>query len=98
MSTITVIQVHNVSTAEARERLAPFREMLAKYSVSLVWQGDNAAIKGTGVSGDVAVTRQDVTVNVKLGFLARAAGVNPEKLKNTITKRLAEAFEGATGA
>ncbi len=93
MAKVSVTQAHSVSPEEARERLAGFGELLGKYGVTIDWKGDRATIKGTSVSGDVLVSPGDVTVNVKLGLMARAAGVDPEKLEGSIAKRLAAAFE-----
>jgi putative polyhydroxyalkanoate system protein len=94
MSHLTVRQPHSLSTDEARRRLASFEEMLAKYGVKLNWKGDRAEIDGTGVSGGAVVTKSDVTIEIKLGFLARAAGVDADKLRGSVEKRLAAALAG----
>ncbi len=94
MSQVKVSQPHSLSRSEARDKLASFEEMLKKYRVSLKWKGDNAAIKGVGVSGDVAVKDTAVDVTVKLGMLARAAGIDAKRLEGSITRRLKEAYEG----
>lgn len=93
MAEVKVRQPHALAPAAARERLGGFSEMLGKYGVSLKWSGDRAAIKGTGVSGDVVVGPSAVDVTVKLGMLARAAGVDPRRLEASIAKRLRAAFE-----
>jgi putative polyhydroxyalkanoate system protein len=94
MSNVTVRQPHRLSRDAAKEKLAGFQEMLGKYRVSLTWNGYKAAISGIGVSGDVEVGAEAVDVNVKLGMLARAAGVDATKLQASIAKRLKEAYEG----
>jgi putative polyhydroxyalkanoate system protein len=93
MSKIHVRQAHKVGRTAARERLAPFESLLAKYNVKLAWKGDQASIQGLGVSGDVALGDDAVDVSVQLGLLAKAAGVDATKLRATIEKRLKEAFE-----
>lgn len=92
MSKVHVRQTHNVGRAVAKGKLASFEQMLTKYKVSLSWAGDKATIKGVGVSGDVAVGDDAVDVHIKLGMLARAAGVDAKRLEGSISRRLAEAF------
>ena len=70
-----------------RPQIAP-----GKFRVRLAWEGDNAVIKGIGVSGDVRVMDDHVELVLKLGLAARAAGVDPKRLEKAITRRLAEAF------
>lgn len=93
MANVQVTQAHAVTPEEARERLGDFGALLAKYRVALQWAGNRAAIKGTGVSGDVTIEPSRVVVSVKLGMLARAAGVDPKRLESSITRRLKAAFE-----
>lgn len=97
MAEVKVSQPHALSPADARDRLGGFSEMLGKYGVALKWAGDRATIKGTGVSGDVVVGPSAVDVTVKLGMLARAAGVDPKRLQASIAKRLRAAFEEGAG-
>ena len=92
MSKIEVNQSHTLSREEARENLVSLEEMMGKYGVSLDWKGDCAAIKGFGVSGDVSIQDECVEIVVKLGMVAKAAGVDPDRLKGSIVKRLATAF------
>lgn len=94
MSTVTVRQPHQLDRAAAKARLASFEEMLKKYRVSLAWSGDRAEIKGLGVSGDVVVGANAVDVTVKLGMMARAAGVDADRLRGSIERRLKEAYSG----
>jgi putative polyhydroxyalkanoate system protein len=93
MSTICVQQHHDLGRDQARAALKSFEDSLAKYRVKLAWSGSKADIKGTGVSGDVTVGDADVTVKVELGFLAKAAGVDPAKLEASIRRRLSEALQ-----
>ena len=92
MSKIEVSQSHTMSRQQARDNLISLEEMMGKYGVSLDWKGDCAAIKGFGVSGDVNVQDDCVEVVLKLGMVAKAAGVDPDRLKGSIAKRLAAAF------
>jgi putative polyhydroxyalkanoate system protein len=92
VSTIQVKQKHSLPIEDAKKALGAFEQDLERYRVKLVWSGSNAEIKGTGVSGDVKVTTSDVTVTVKLGMLAKAAGVKADLLEKSIAKRLQAAF------
>ncbi len=93
MSNIHVRQPHTLSRDAAKAKLASFQELLGKYRVSLTWKGDEATISGMGVSGGAKVTDSAVDIEVKLGMLARAAGVDASKLEGTISRKLKAAFE-----
>ncbi len=92
MPTVKVQQPHSLGSAAAMQRMQSFEEMLAKYRVKIEWSGNRGKIKGLGVGGDVAVLDREVTVAVELGFLAKAAGVDADKLQGSIARRLAEAL------
>lgn len=96
MSTINVRQAHKLPIDEAKKALGGFESDLAQKGVKLVWSGANAEIKGTGVSGGVKVTGTEVTVEVKLGMLAKAAGVKADLLQKSIEKRLQSALGAST--
>jgi putative polyhydroxyalkanoate system protein len=93
MAKVKVVQTHDVGADEAVKRLDSFEEMVAKFFVSLKWSGHQAQIKGPGVSGSIEVTDTQVTISLKLGMMARAAGVDAERLQGSISKRVAAAFE-----
>ena len=92
MSTVTVTESHALSVDDAKKALADFEGDLSKYGMKLDWNGPNATLKGTGASGDVRVTNNDVTVVVKLGMMAKMAGVKPDLLEKSIQKRLRSAL------
>ncbi len=94
MASVKVQQAHAVGAAVAKTKLTAFEADLAKYKARLDWSGNTAQVKGIGVSGTVQVTDAAVAVNLELGMLARAAGVDAGKLQNSIAKRLAAAFAG----
>ena len=93
MSKIKVSQGHTLSRDEARQRLGSFEETLQKYGAKLDWNGDRAEVKGIGVSGDVTVRDENVEISLKLGLIAKAAGVDPVRLQASIEKRLKAAME-----
>ena len=92
MASVKVQQAHTVGAAAAKAKLASFESDLAKYKARLDWSGNSAQVKGIGVSGQVQVTDSSVSVNLELGMLARAAGIDAGRLQNSIAKRLAGAF------
>jgi putative polyhydroxyalkanoate system protein len=92
MADVKVVKSHSLSATEAQQRMASFEETMAKYGVKAKWNGTHADLKGVGVSGSIDVGESDVTVVVKLGMLAKAAGVDPARLEKTISKRLDAAF------
>lgn len=98
MSEIKVSQPHNVSAEEARRKVQEFEQMVQKYGVSSSWSGNQATLKGTGVSGSIAIGARSVDVVVKLGMMAKAFGVDAAKLEASIRKRLKSAFEGEGAA
>lgn len=95
MSDVRVSQPHTVSVEDARARIQGFEEMMQKYGVTATWTGNQAALKGTGVSGSIVIQPRSVDVLVKLGMMARAFGVDPVKLEASIKKRLQAAFAPA---
>ena len=94
MPTIRISQPHTLGQSGARAAMGQFEEVLAKYRARLDWQGNNAQVKGTGVSGDVVVAEREVTVRVELGMVAKLAGIDPVKLESSIKKRLQSALGG----
>ena len=94
MSTVTVTEPHERSVEDAKKALETFEGDLSKYGMKLDWNGPTANLKGTGASGDVRVTDHDVTVVVKLGMMAKMAGVKPDLLEKSIQKRLRSALAG----
>jgi putative polyhydroxyalkanoate system protein len=95
MSKIVVREAHSLPIAEAKNRVGAFDDFIQKYGAKLDWKSDTAAvIKGMGISGDVSIGADSVTVMIKLGMMARAAGVDPVKLEGSVRKRLAKAIAG----
>lgn len=92
MADVKVTEAHSLPVDEVKSRLGAFEQDISKYGMKLEWSGAEAKLKGVGASGDVKVTGSDVTVTVKLGMMAKAAGINPEKLSASIAKRLKAAI------
>ena len=95
MSTVVVTEAHSLAPEEAKSRLATFEEEIgSKYGLKVHWNGLKAALKGVGASGDVDVTSSAVTITVKLGMVARMAGVKAEMVEASVKKRLKAALTG----
>lgn len=92
MAKIVVQQNHSLSPDEAISKIAGFQEMMAKYGVKAKWKGNHADLKGLGVSGSIDVSDSEVVVTLKLGMMAKAAGVDADRLKKSIEKRLGPAL------
>ena len=95
MTDVRVTRDHSFNLDDAKQRLGSFEDMMKKYGVSAKWSGGHADLKGTGVKGAIDVTDTRVTIELKLGMLAKAAGIDPERLHKSIERRLKEGFEGA---
>jgi putative polyhydroxyalkanoate system protein len=93
MSEIRVRQAHNLGIEGAKSALGAFESYLAERGTKLAWNGPRAEVKGPGVSGAVVVTEAEVDVSVKLGMLAKAAGIKADKLEASIAKRLSAALQ-----
>ena len=92
MSKVVVQQNHSLSPEEAISKISGFQEMRAKYGVKANWKGHHANLKGLGVSGTIEVTSSAVIVTLKLGILAKAAGIDSQRLQKSIEKRLGPAL------
>lgn len=88
MSEVRVTRKHSLSVDEVKVRVNAFEQAMQKYGVKAKWSGREAELKGTGVSGRLSIGDDEVTVTVKLGLLAKAAGVDVERLTQSIQKRL----------
>ena len=72
MSDIKIERPHKLGSAEAKKRFAGIEAKLReRYGVSIEWRGLSATFKGTGVTGDVLVSDDHISITLKLGFLVR---------------------------
>ena len=93
MSTVKVCEPHSgLPLEEIKSRLQAFEQDVAKYGLKMSWSGDRADLKGTGASGDIQVDAGMVTVTIKLGMVAKVAGIKPDLLERSIRKRLQAAL------
>jgi len=94
MADVKVVKEHNMSVEEARTKVGDFESMLKKYGVKVKWSGNRGEIKGAGVSGTVEVSSVNIAIHLKLGLLAKAAGIKADRLTSSIEKRLSTAIDG----
>ena len=92
MAEIRVVEAHGTDVDNAIQLIASFEEMMKKYGVKVEWSGSKANIKGMGVSGDIHIDDTNASIRLKLGMMARAAGVDATRLEASIKKRLVAAF------
>ncbi|MBI2377018.1 MAG: polyhydroxyalkanoic acid system family protein [Deltaproteobacteria bacterium] len=95
MSTVDVAEPHALPVDQAKNALGGFADDLKKYGMKMDWNGYKADLKGVGASGSVEVSGSQVRVVVKLGLVAKAAGVDAGKLEASIRKRLKAALSPA---
>jgi putative polyhydroxyalkanoate system protein len=93
MSDIHVVEAHNTTADDALTKIGAFEDMLKKYHVKPKWSGHEAKIKGPGVKGSIKIDGSNVTVDISLGMIARAAGIDAKRLEGSISKRLRAAFD-----
>lgn len=90
MADIEIEREHSMSPESLKARLNSMEEKLRdRYGVQLVWRGDSADVKGTGVTGEVTVGESRVSVRLKLGFLVRPFA---SKIQETMEKQIDRAL------
>jgi putative polyhydroxyalkanoate system protein len=94
MADVRVQEPHNTTEDDAISRVADLEDMMGRYGVKSIWKGSKAELKGTGVKGSIAVDETNVTVELSLGLIAKAAGIDSKRLEASIRKRLTGAFGG----
>ena len=93
MSTVEVEESHALSIPDAKKAVDVFAaDQISKFGLKLDWKGDRADIKGAAASGEVVVTASKVKITVKLGMMAKMAGIDAGRLEGSIRKRLQTAL------
>ena len=95
MADIQIQRAHSMPLKKARDAANDFAQRLnEKFDLQSEWDGDTLNFSRSGVSGRLALTKSDVTIDVKLGFLLSAfAG----KMEGHIKDNLDQLF-GKAGA
>jgi len=94
MADISVRESHSLPPAKAIKAVQTWELQMKKYGVKTQWKGQSAEVKGVGLSGSIEVTATEVVVDLKLGTLARMAGIDPVRLESSIRRRLKESLAG----
>lgn len=92
MSYVQVRVPHQKDPASVRAQIGSFEEMLNKYAVKITWNGNKAELKNPAVSGEIDIGADYIEVKIKLGMMAKAMGINADKLSGSIRRRLEEAL------
>jgi putative polyhydroxyalkanoate system protein len=95
MANIHIQRPHSMPLKKARDAANDFAQRLnEKFELESEWDGDTLNFSRSGVSGTLALTKSDITIDVKLGFLLSAfAG----KMEGHISDNLDQLF-GKAGA
>lgn len=73
MSEIVVTRVHGLTLKKARasaEHIAA--ELAEEFDIDYEWDGNTLEFSRTGVSGSIVVTKKEVEIRARLGFLLMA--------------------------
>ena len=92
MSKIQVKETHTRSVEEVKAGIAEFETMLNQYMVKVDWKGNKAKLSGP-ISGSLEITEQEIIVEIKLGMMAKMAGIDAQRLEGSIRKRLRSALD-----
>lgn len=93
MSEIHYVRKHSLSIAEAKKMAQKAAdELAAEYDLTSDWEGDTLHFKRSGIDGFMAVSREQVELKVKLGFLLRPFKA---KFEEHIERNLDRALAGA---
>jgi hypothetical protein len=87
MSTISITRPHSLGLAAAREAIEKVgQDLAAQYGLAHQWKGDTLKVHRSGLEGQLAVSDNQVQIDLKLGFLLSAFKSNIEQ---AIDKELA---------
>ncbi len=91
MADIDIRRAHGRSVAEARKIVDSLIDKLAAdYDVTHQWNGNMLDFKRSGLTGQIALTDQDIHITARLGFLLKALKGRIEKeVLNTLDRKLA---------
>ena len=91
MARVNVSQDHNKTEDEVREIVNRLTDDLkSRYGISPDWQSDNLVkFKRSGVSGQLRISDNKVTIDLDIGFLLSAyAGKIKSELSTMMAKKL----------
>ena len=75
MATVDITREHSLGKESAREKAQLLADKLAqKLDATCTWEGDDLKFKRSGADGQIAVSADQVSVQLKLGLLLSALG------------------------
>ena len=88
MATIHIQRAHTMPLKKARDAANDFAKRLdEKFELHHTWDGDTLHFERSGVSGTLELTRESVTIDLRLGFLLSAfAGTFEGHIKENLDK------------
>jgi putative polyhydroxyalkanoate system protein len=87
---IDIEREHKLGRDEVRRRLGDMEDKLKeRYGVRLAWAGDEADVKGTGVSGKLSVDDGKIAIRLKLGLMVKPL---QGKIREAMEKQLDKAL------
>jgi putative polyhydroxyalkanoate system protein len=91
MSNISIAREHKLGLAGAKQKIDSLVTTLGeKYGIKLVWRGNEADVKGSGVTGKLKIEETRIALDLKLGLmLTPLAGKIREGLERGVDKALA---------
>ena len=100
MSEIHYLRKHSLPMAEAKKMVQKAADELGKeYDLTSAWEGDTLHFKRAGIDGFMAVSRAQVELKVKLGFLLRPFKAKfEEHIERNLDRALAGGGKGAKEA
>jgi putative polyhydroxyalkanoate system protein len=91
MASITISRKHKLSHKKAKdaaEKIA--RDLKQRFNLDYAWEGEQVRFERSGVSGHMTLAKDQVNLEVKLGFLLSA-------LKPVIEKEIHTQFDRLIG-
>ncbi len=88
-----ICRAHDLGATEAKGRVQRAVVTLEEqFSLQSVWHGNEMRIKGSGVTGQVAVTDTDIEMNLRLGLaLMFMEGVIKSAIEEALDAEIGEA-------
>lgn len=80
MGTISVVKKHHLTHAKAMsvaEKMA--KDLNQRFDLACTWDGDECRFERSGLTGQMRVGKDRITLDVKLGFLLSAVAPSIER-------------------
>lgn len=90
MAKIQLEKAHSKPLVQVKSAIDGMMERMKSMGVDAVWQGDTLQLSGKGVKGTVAVSTQNVAINLDLGLPASLMkGKIEAKIREGLERHLA---------